>query len=62
MSLENFPLIDKEKIDNSIIKRGFRQLFYQQVANLNASDQNVVVIFGENNIITRLVMPTFNME
>ena len=49
MSLENFQLIDKKLIDNSIIKRDFSKVYHQQGANLNDPDQNVEFIFGENN-------------
>ena len=45
----DFHLIDKEIIDNSIIKRDFLKIYHQQAANLNDSDQNIDFIFGENN-------------
>ena len=49
MSLEDFQLIDKEPIDNSIIKRDFIKVYHQQGAQLNDPDQNIEFIFGENN-------------
>ena len=49
MSLEDFQLIDNESIDNSIIKRDYTEVYHQQGANLNDSNQNVEFIFGENN-------------
>ena len=48
-SLENFQLIDKESIDNSIVKGDFLKIYQQQGANLNDPDQNVEFNFGENN-------------
>ena len=49
MSLENFQLLVKEPFDSSIIKRDFAKNYHQQGAQLNQSDQNIDVIFGENN-------------
>ena len=49
MSLEDFPLLDNEPFDNSIIKRDFTKTYHQQGAQLNQSDQNIEFIFGENN-------------
>ena len=49
MSLEDFQLLDKEPIDNSIIKRDFIKVYHQQGAQLNDPDQNIEFIFGENN-------------
>ena len=49
MSLEDFQLLDNEPFDNSIIKRDFIQIYHQQGAQLNQSDQNFEFIFGENN-------------
>ena len=39
-SLEDFQLIDKEPIDNSVIKRDFLKVCHQQGAQLNQSNQN----------------------
>ena len=49
MSIEDFQLLDNESIDNSIIKRDFSKVYHQQGAQLNQSDQNIEIIFGENN-------------
>ena len=49
MSLEVFQLLDNEPIDNSIIKRDFLKIHYQQGANLNDPHQNVEFISGEIN-------------
>ena len=49
MSLEDFQLLDNEPLDNSIIKRDFTKKYHRQGDQLNQSDQNVEVIFGENN-------------
>ena len=49
MSLEDFQLLDNESFDNSIKKRDFLKIYYQQGAQLNDPDQNVEFIFGENN-------------
>ena len=49
MSLEDFQLIDKEPIDNIIIKRDFLKVCHRQGAHLNQSDQNVELFFGDNN-------------
>ena len=42
-------LLDNEPIDNSIIQRDFLKVWHQQGAQLNAADQNIEFIFGENN-------------
>ena len=49
MSSEDFQLIDNEPIDNSIVKRDYTKIYHQQGANLNDHNQNVELIFGENN-------------
>ena len=49
MSLEDFQIIDIEAIDNSNIKRDFFNVYHQQAANLNDSDQNIELVFGGNN-------------
>ena len=49
MSFEYFHLLDKEPLDNSIIKRDFTIICHQQGAQVNQSDQNIDFIFGENN-------------
>ena len=48
MSLEDFQILDKEPIDNSIIRRDFTTIYYQQGAQTNQSDQNIELILGEN--------------
>ena len=40
--------MDKEPLENSIIKRDFTKIYHQQGAQLNQSDQNIEFIFGEN--------------
>ena len=49
MSQEDFQLLDKEPIDNSINKRDYTKIYHQQGDQLNQSDQNIEFIFGENN-------------
>ena len=49
MSLENFQLINNETIDKSIIKRDFLKIYHEQGANLDNSDQNIELFFGENS-------------
>ena len=49
MSLEDFQLLDNEPFDNRIIKRDFLKIYHQQGAQLNQSDHNIELIFGENN-------------
>ena len=49
MNIEDFQLLDKETFDNSITKREFLKVYHQQGAQLNQSDQNNDLIFGENN-------------
>ena len=49
MGLEDFQLLDNEPIDNSIIKRVFTKIYHRQGDQLNQSDQNIEIIFGENN-------------
>ena len=48
MSLEDFQLLDNEPFVNRIIKRDSSEIYHQQAAQLNQSDQNVDFIFGEN--------------
>ena len=36
-------------MDNSIVRRDFVKVYHQQGAQLNDPDQNIKVIFGENN-------------
>ena len=40
MNLENFQLLYKKPIDNSIIKGDYLKVYHQQGALLNQSDQN----------------------
>ena len=49
MSLEGFQLLDKEPLDNSIIKREFIKIYHRQGDQLNQSDHNIELIFGESN-------------
>ena len=49
MSSENFQLLDNESIDNSVIKKDFTKVYHRQGDQLNQSDQNIELIFGENN-------------
>ena len=49
MSLEDFQLLDNEPLDNSIIKSDFTEIYHRQWDQLNQSDQNFKLIFGENN-------------
>ena len=49
MSLENFQLLDKEPVDNSISKKDFSKIYHRQGDQLNQSDQIIEFIFGENN-------------
>ena len=49
MILEDYQLLHNEPSDNSIIKRDFLKVYHQQGAHLNDADQDIVIIFGENN-------------
>ena len=49
MTLEGFELLANEPLDNSIIKRDFTKIYRRQGDQLNQSDQNIELIFGENN-------------
>ena len=49
MSLEDFQFLDKDSIDNSIVKTDFLKIYHQQGSELNYSNQNIDFIFGENN-------------
>ena len=49
MSLEDFLKIDKETTYDSILKGIYLKIHHQQAANLNDSDQNIEVVFAENN-------------
>ena len=42
-------LLGNGLIHNSRIKREFLKVYNQQVAQLNQSDRNIEIIFGENN-------------
>ena len=41
--------MDNEPLDNSITKRVFIKKYHRQGDQLNQSDQNIEIIFGENN-------------
>ena len=62
MSLEKFPFIEIETIENSIIKREFLKIYHQQAAISNDSDQNIELILGEKIVIIRSVMHSFNSK
>ena len=49
MSLEYCQLLDKEPLDNSIIKTEFTKIYHRQGDQLNQSDHNIELIFGESN-------------
>ena len=49
MSLEYCQLLDKEPLDNSIIKTEFTKIYHRQRDQLNQSDHNFEFIFGEGN-------------
>ena len=49
MSLEDFQILDFEPLDNSII-RDFTKFYHRQGDQLNHSDQNIELIFSENDI------------
>ena len=49
MSAEVFQLIDTEKIDDSIIKRGFIKVYHQSGANVDAEISQIKFYFGENH-------------
>ena len=49
MSLEDFQLLDKKPIVNSIVERDFLKNYHQQGAQSNDQKQNIEFIFGENN-------------
>ena len=49
MSLKDFQTLNNEPIDNINIKRGSLKFYHQQGANLIDPDQNVELIFGQND-------------
>ena len=49
MSLEDFQLLDNEPFDKTIIKRDFTKTYHRQGDQLNQSDQNIDIFFGENS-------------
>ena len=49
MSLEDFQFLDKEPFQKSIVKSDRLKVYHQQGAKSNDPDQNVEIIFGENN-------------
>ena len=48
MSVEVFQLIDDSRIDDSIIKRDFIEIYHQHGAEANNANQNIKFYFGEN--------------
>ena len=48
--IECFQLIDNEAIDSSIIKRDIMKNYQKRAVNLNDSDQNIEIIFGEKKL------------
>ena len=49
MSAEDFQLIDDSKIDDSIIKRDFIEIYHQSGANVDAENSQIKFYFGENH-------------
>ena len=49
MSLENIQLLDNEPFDESIVRSDHLKKYHQQGAKSNDPDQNVELIFEENN-------------
>ena len=47
--LRNFQLLDKEPFDKSIVKSDHLKIYHQQGSKSNDPNQNVELIFGENN-------------
>ena len=52
--MEDFQILDNEPLDNSIIKRYLTKIYHRQGDQLNQSDQNIEIIFGENNIYNQI--------
>ena len=50
MSLENFQFLDNIAFDESIVLRDFLRIYHQQGVQLKNTNQNINIIFGENNI------------
>ena len=48
MSPDNFQLIDDSKIDGSIIKSDFIEVYHQHGAEVNNENQNNKLYCGEN--------------
>ena len=53
MTSEDFHLLDKEPLDNSIIERDFTKIYHRQGDQLNQSDQNIEFISVKTTIIIR---------
>ena len=49
MSAEDFQLTDVKKIDDSIIKRDFIEIYHQSGANVDAENSQIKFYFGENH-------------
>ena len=49
MSLEDFPILDNEPLDNGVIRRDYKKIYHQQRAQLNQPDRSIEIIFGEND-------------
>ena len=47
--MEDFPLLDNEQFDKSVMKRDFLKVYHLQGAQLNPESQNIEFIFRENN-------------
>ena len=48
MSAEDFQLIDDSRIDDSILKRDFIEVYHQHGAVINNENQNMEFYCGEN--------------
>ena len=54
MSSKKFQILDNEPVDNSIMKRDFKKVYHQQRAIQDEPDQDIEIIFGENNIYDQI--------
>ena len=54
MSAEDFELIDKEKIDDSITKRDFIKIYHESGANNDAENSQIKFYFGENHNVIQV--------
>ena len=60
MNVGDFQMIDKETIDNSVIKRNLKNFYHQQGVRVNDPDQTI--IFGQSNYCHQIGNAYFHQD